>query len=1450
MRRPGRQQADDDERQPKDEQNERRGFRLGRSRDDTTDSDNDRGSGRDTASGDDWNFARNRYAGMRRPQGTDTGKPADKDSKKDDDSGGGRSFLRRNRGGEADEADKTNKKDDDAGGGRRFFRRGQDDDNKADAKNEPRARSSASFAAGGTPSTSARSKKDDADDDKDKSGGRFNRFRLGGKKEDDANSDKQTEDRLKSAAERRGSQSRRTSATSPFRSERDKDDTTHTERRTGSSYLDRNRTGTGGSSSSGSSASPYRSPSQSRRTSATSPFRSERDQDDTTHTEQRTGSSYLDRNRTGTGGSSSSSSSSSSPYRSSSSANRTPASSFSRRDRDDDEKKDDDARDQRTGSSYLDRNRTGTGGSSSSPYPSSSQTSRTPASSFSRRDRDDDERKDDDARDRRPGSPYQSQRPATPSSNFDRSRTSPTGVAPRSSRPAGAPRPTGRTEETKKPEEKKGGIFSRLSGSRGKQPDAAKPAEKKDASPPRSSMLRSGTATGTTPGAATSRQSTTSRSSASSGQIARARPADTSTTRRSSPHKSAAQSAVKAESPAAARKSNRRARPVDAPKQRSRAGVKKSDPLPDAQAKGAFTLHQGLDLDRKLDLIGLTLIFFAVITFSAVLPSLSFGAMPQPEGGLSGTVNDILSQAFGRGKIVWPIVAFGLGVWLMVQKFEDAHIELDYFRIVGVISLYACALTWIQMIELFNNTQPSIELFEPISRTLALDDGGGGGWIGHQIYILLLGQLLDFGAISVLVAWLVMSLMLTFDLSLVELLAPVIGFFGFLHIDRAARARKRAAKEAMTADVMAAMRPGEKAEQLTLAAAANTTQAASTDAAPAVPDPNSPPKPPPEHRHRRLLGRRGKEETEDTQPEAAEAAEPAVATEASESVEAPQVGQAAQVPSRSTPIINRRPAYADSAEAVDDTGAAQAGAAQEASITPANEEADAAEGPARRRMPRLRRTTGSMDAVKVEDHSADNQADNSAAGKTDDQTDAQEEKSGGGRFGFLRRRRDTGEAETSANAVDALAQSATSDKSGDVSSAARPDATSDEALPPIPVPSHRSSAAATVSEGEAAASTDAEPVKPSRFGSLFRRGKSEAAEAATETEAEIASVAVVEPVEAKTAPTATAPTSPPTRPDRAAAQAGDETPAPSAQTEDEFAHRFGRPRPERDSQTETTRYTDSERSAAAFDRSASRATGSTSDGERPRRRIPSLTSPFTDLDDEATADEKSEQDEVRAEQHGSNVLAAAAGMAGIMGAATVMDSLNRRRAPTADAESDDTTPDDAEQMDRFPRRTLPGMQRYPTGRSANGDAENAAPTGQTVAAESANAAETADKIVSAPHTSNDPLPTQRASSPARFASPFASSAAVGTEDRNSDTSDAIDATDDAQAATQPAARVSPFGALDDEPDHDAAEAEITQTASEPRAQPARPDLLRRRQKLTERNRAARFAPVPKMGQTA
>ncbi|MGQ9851046.1 MAG: hypothetical protein ACUVSU_13455, partial [Aggregatilineaceae bacterium] len=231
-------------------------------------------------------------------------------------------------------------------------------------------------------------------------------------------------------------------------------------------------------------------------------------------------------------------------------------------------------------------------------------------------------------------------------------------------------------------------------------------------------------------------------------------------------------------------------------------------PLPGGEKKSAFTIHQGFDFDRRIDVIGLVLVGFALVAFFSVFPSISFGLLPEPSGGLTGQLNHLLGQLFGWGKLACPAIAFGLGVWLMARSFEQTGFTINIARVLGGVMLYACVLAWLHMLFLLDDVAPTVEAFRPISYRLAIDQQSGGGWVGHQIYVFLLSQLLDWGTASVLLAWLIMSLMLAFDVTIAELWGFVARAFAFIRLSPEEREQRRQARRLARAPSVEVTRPG------------------------------------------------------------------------------------------------------------------------------------------------------------------------------------------------------------------------------------------------------------------------------------------------------------------------------------------------------------------------------------------------------------------------------------------------------------------------------------------------------------------------------------------------------------------------------------------------------------------------------------------------------------------
>lgn len=225
------------------------------------------------------------------------------------------------------------------------------------------------------------------------------------------------------------------------------------------------------------------------------------------------------------------------------------------------------------------------------------------------------------------------------------------------------------------------------------------------------------------------------------------------------------------------RKANDKKR-KDEPLKRGTAEVKK-DPKAAAKTSRATTtaaklperdtgirnVTRGLDYNRKLDMAGWLLVGAALILFAGIGESI---ASSDPKG-FTYDLDQFLAQIFGLGRIVIPVTSFVLGFWLIARNFGRV-LEIDYFRILGFVVLLGTLLTTLQWWELMwidfpkVNEVPTIEALEAQSRAL-WEDGGGGGLIGHTIYIFLQHIFWDIGVPVVLVICLGLGTLFAFDLS-------------------------------------------------------------------------------------------------------------------------------------------------------------------------------------------------------------------------------------------------------------------------------------------------------------------------------------------------------------------------------------------------------------------------------------------------------------------------------------------------------------------------------------------------------------------------------------------------------------------------------------------------------------------------------------------------------------
>ncbi len=194
----------------------------------------------------------------------------------------------------------------------------------------------------------------------------------------------------------------------------------------------------------------------------------------------------------------------------------------------------------------------------------------------------------------------------------------------------------------------------------------------------------------------------------------------------------------------------------------------------------------GLTLDAKLDILGVSLVFGALVLF---LSSLS-----GQQGVVTGLINGLFTEILGWGAFGVPLTMAAIGLWLIVRHFGENAPEIDPVKIGGVIMLYIGGLMAFTFIETFHPlysvaTQEEFYLF--VEHSIA--NGRGGGLVGGEIYSALLVNFGEISAIVFMIGWMVVALMLTTGTSAAELAIFVISIWRSFQISMRHRAQRRRA---------------------------------------------------------------------------------------------------------------------------------------------------------------------------------------------------------------------------------------------------------------------------------------------------------------------------------------------------------------------------------------------------------------------------------------------------------------------------------------------------------------------------------------------------------------------------------------------------------------------------------------------------------------------------------
>ena len=153
-----------------------------------------------------------------------------------------------------------------------------------------------------------------------------------------------------------------------------------------------------------------------------------------------------------------------------------------------------------------------------------------------------------------------------------------------------------------------------------------------------------------------------------------------------------------------------------------------------------------ISAEKKLDIVGIVLALVGLLTLISLLTSQT--------GTITLWWTSALGKVMGWGKIALPLGLIIVGGWMLLRNAENMP-GLTGERILGVILLFVNLLAWLHVFTKGDLVSASL--------------GGGGGFIGAWVKKILVDTLGAPGMIIILVAWLIISLVLVFDISVSDM---------------------------------------------------------------------------------------------------------------------------------------------------------------------------------------------------------------------------------------------------------------------------------------------------------------------------------------------------------------------------------------------------------------------------------------------------------------------------------------------------------------------------------------------------------------------------------------------------------------------------------------------------------------------------------------------------------
>ena len=176
---------------------------------------------------------------------------------------------------------------------------------------------------------------------------------------------------------------------------------------------------------------------------------------------------------------------------------------------------------------------------------------------------------------------------------------------------------------------------------------------------------------------------------------------------------------------------------------------KKTPPISRSPEPAYLSWWENLTPERKLDVVGAIMavagLLILLILFSA------------QRSALTGNMIRLLRQFIGWGVYILPVALILMGLWLILRRIEKLP-PLSLERATGIIMFFVWLLVAMHSI-----------IAAPDMAGQAAIDGAGGGYVGSLFERAMFNSFGTGGAIVALVAWLLITVTMIFDISVQDL---------------------------------------------------------------------------------------------------------------------------------------------------------------------------------------------------------------------------------------------------------------------------------------------------------------------------------------------------------------------------------------------------------------------------------------------------------------------------------------------------------------------------------------------------------------------------------------------------------------------------------------------------------------------------------------------------------